>query len=319
MKTARVLLGAVWALALAAPAQSNPVFDLSSGQGLEASRIQFQNSLYDGYAALSGVRNEATDLLDAEHFNKKARQASRGAHVLPDNVLDRKLLEEDVPDLAAGWTRLRNVFDRGARHSAPVDVAQAQVAYDCWMEAAEGTNPDHWRRSLSAGREADVERCRGEFEAAIAKAEAAAGLELTPFRKPKMSAMKTMPAPAPAPAPAAAPQMAEAPKPFIVLFAFDSANLDGAGNRVIDDAVATAERLGITDFSVTGHTDRAGAEEYNLALSLQRADAVRDALVARGVKATGISVGGRGEAEAAVPTADGVRERANRRVEIILL
>ena len=314
MKTASVVLGAVCAVALAAPAQSNPVYDLSSGLGLEASRVQFQNTLYDGYSALSVERDDSIDLLDAEHFNKKARQASRGANVLPDNVLDRVLLEEDVPDLAAGWSRLRNVFDRGARSSAPVDVAQAQVAFDCWMEAAEGTNPDYGRRSKSAQREEDVSRCRGEFETAIARAEAAAGFSLTPFRKPKMSAMK-MPAPAPAPA----PQMAEAPKPFIVLFAFDSAAIDGAANRVIDDAVATAERLGITDFSVTGHTDRAGAEEYNLALSLQRADAVRDALVARGVKATGISVAGRGEAETAVPTADGVRERANRRVEIILL
>jgi OOP family OmpA-OmpF porin len=37
------------------------------------------------------------------------------------------------------------------------------------------------------------------------------------------------------------------------------------------------------------------------------------------VKASGISVAGRGEAEPAVPTADGVPEAANRRVEIILL
>jgi OOP family OmpA-OmpF porin len=42
-------------------------------------------------------------------------------------------------------------------------------------------------------------------------------------------------------------------------------------------------------------------------------------LIARGVKEGGISVAGRGEAEPAVPTEDGVREPANRRVEIILL
>ncbi len=52
---------------------------------------------------------------------------------------------------------------------------------------------------------------------------------------------------------------------------------------------------------------------------MRRANSVRDALVARGVKAHGISLAGRGEAEPAVPTADGVREPANRRVEIILL
>jgi OOP family OmpA-OmpF porin len=84
-------------------------------------------------------------------------------------------------------------------------------------------------------------------------------------------------------------------------------------------AVATAEKHGIVDYSVTGHADRAGPEAYNLDLSLRRANAVRDALIQRGVKASGISVAGRGEAEPAVPTADGVPEAANRRVEIILL
>ena len=57
----------------------------------------------------------------------------------------------------------------------------------------------------------------------------------------------------------------------------------------------------------------------NRQLSLRRADSVRSALISRGVKEGGISVAGRGEAEPAVPTADGVREPANRRVEIILL
>jgi OOP family OmpA-OmpF porin len=125
--------------------------------------------------------------------------------------------------------------------------------------------------------------------------------------------------------PAGSPQMVEAPmpmaapKPFIIYFAWDSDVIDAAGMRIIDQAVAMADELGIVDFSVTGHADRSGPEEYNLGLSLRRANNVRDALTTRGIKAGGISVAGRGEAEPAVPTADGVREPANRRVEIIFL
>ena len=52
-------------------------------------------------------------------------------------------------------------------------------------------------------------------------------------------------------------------------------------------------------------------------LSLRRAEAARDVLVAKGVEASKISVAARGESEPAVPTADGVREQANRRVEIV--
>ena len=105
------------------------------------------------------------------------------------------------------------------------------------------------------------------------------------------------------PMPAPAPQVAAAPETFIVYFAWDSDAVDRAGRQVIDEAVAAASSLGITDFSITGHADRSGPEDYNLNLSLRRANNVKAELIARGVKEGGISV----------------REPANRRVEIILL
>jgi len=70
-------------------------------------------------------------------------------------------------------------------------------------------------------------------------------------------------------------------------------------------------------WAVTGHADRAGSEAYNMELSLRRANAVRAALVARGVSPDSITVAGRGETEPDVPTADGVEEQVNRRVRII--
>lgn len=54
-----------------------------------------------------------------------------------------------------------------------------------------------------------------------------------------------------------------------------------------------------------------------MGLSLRRANAVRAALVARGVSPDSITVVGRGETEPDVPTADGVKEQANRLVRII--
>jgi OOP family OmpA-OmpF porin len=87
---------------------------------------------------------------------------------------------------------------------------------------------------------------------------------------------------------------------------------------VIDQVLADAAATGAVGISATGHADRAGAEEYNMALSLRRADTVREALIAGGIDANTITVAGRGESEPAVPTADGVREQANRRVEIVI-
>ena len=88
--------------------------------------------------------------------------------------------------------------------------------------------------------------------------------------------------------------------------------------KTIETATAAAAK-GKLDFSVTGHADRAGTEDYNMALSLKRADAVRNLLGTKSLGGSKISVGGQGEAEPAVATQDGVKEQANRRVEIILL
>ena len=67
---------------------------------------------------------------------------------------------------------------------------------------------------------------------------------------------------------------------------------------------------------VIGHTDRVGAVPYNDALSLRRAERVRDELVKVGIAAERIRVAGRGEREPLVPTPDEVPEPRNRRVEI---
>jgi OOP family OmpA-OmpF porin len=109
------------------------------------------------------------------------------------------------------------------------------------------------------------------------------------------------------------------PSTYIVLFDFDKSNINAAGQVVIDQVLADAAAKGMpVSISATGHADRSGSEDYNMALSLRRADSVREALMAGGIDSNAITVAGRGESEPAVPTADGVKEQANRRVEIVI-
>ena len=121
------------------------------------------------------------------------------------------------------------------------------------------------------------------------------------------------PAPAMAPPPPA-PTTAQ----YIVFFDFDRATLTAQALTTIKQAAAAAKAGNKTRIGVTGHTDRAGSDAYNMALSLRRANAVKDQLVREGIPAAGITVVGRGESQPLVPTADGVREPQNRRVEIVL-
>jgi len=107
---------------------------------------------------------------------------------------------------------------------------------------------------------------------------------------------------------------------FRVYFDIDSAELNPAGQAEIDSAlqvVAKPQDIHSVHWAVTGYADRTGSEAYNMELSLRRANAVRAALVARGVSPDSITVAGRGETEPDAPTADGVKEQANRLVRII--
>lgn len=105
---------------------------------------------------------------------------------------------------------------------------------------------------------------------------------------------------------------------IFVFFDYDDHGLSDLSETAIDEAVAKAKELGDVEFSITGYADRRGTEDYNMKLSLRRAEAVKDAMVARGIPADRISVAARGESDPRVETADGVAESENRRVEIII-
>ncbi|HEY4165156.1 MAG TPA: OmpA family protein, partial [Reyranella sp.] len=120
------------------------------------------------------------------------------------------------------------------------------------------------------------------------------------------------------PAPQPPPSVLMGAPSFMVFFDWDRSNLSQQALQTIGQAAASYKTKGSARITATGHADRSGPENYNMALSLRRANAVKDALVRDGVPATAISVIGKGETQPLVPTADGVREPQNRRVEIVL-
>jgi len=119
------------------------------------------------------------------------------------------------------------------------------------------------------------------------------------------------PAPPPPPPAVAAPS-------YMVFFDWDRSNLSQQALNTIRQAAGAFKTKGNARITATGHTDTSGPEAYNMALSLRRANAVKDALVREGVPATAIAVIGRGEQGLLVKTPDGVREPQNRRVEIVI-
>jgi outer membrane protein OmpA-like peptidoglycan-associated protein len=101
-----------------------------------------------------------------------------------------------------------------------------------------------------------------------------------------------------------------------VKFRFDSADLDPAGDPVLEAVRAVlVEHPEIGKLEVQGHTDNVGARSYNLELSKDRARSVKAWLVAHGVDHTRLRSKGYGMQAPIAPndTEDG--RRSNRRVE----
>ena len=123
---------------------------------------------------------------------------------------------------------------------------------------------------------------------------------------------------APPPPPPAPPSYEKFTLAAEALFDHDKSVLKQAGKDAIHalDEKIKSKGATVVDIDVIGHTDSDGSEEYNQALSIRRANSVKDFMVSEGIDASIIDVSGKGESS---PIADNrTREgRAlNRRVEI---
>ncbi len=243
----------------------------------------FTQSLADQYKSLTGFQNDMQyDWPSAGRYGAKTLAAANGQDVAPDDP--GGVPAAWAPQLADARARLLQALDFNNNRSAkPQLAAKAQAAYDCWHEEV----VENWQT-------ADIGTCRGAFENAVA--------ELT-------QVAQTPPAPQPAPAPAAA-------RTFYIYFDWDSATLTPEANQVVDQAAAAIKANASARIVVVGHADLSGPTSYNQRLSLRRADAVRTALVQRGVPTGQISASGVGESQPRVPTRKGVRDPQNRFVEI---
>ena len=106
------------------------------------------------------------------------------------------------------------------------------------------------------------------------------------------------------------------PVSFVLYFLEGKDDLTPESQQVVQQVFAEIARRPSPEIVVIGHTDRVGSVGSNDALSLRRAQRMRDDLVKRGIPAERIEIAGRGEREPLVPTAPQVPEPRNRRVEI---
>ena len=241
---------------------------------------EFTRALAEGYLELARAAHaEDGNAWDASAYVSRSLRVQMGEDVGPlDPTRVRAVRADGSTDDGhdAGMVYAEVVsVIDGHRADRPVECAGVQLAYDNWIE-------EERERSLAYS---DPEMVYEQLQAAIAAC--------------------TEPLPEP-------PRMASH---YVVLFAFDSAELDAAAMALVAAAGEEAKMYG-TPVSVVGHTDRAGGDDYNLKLSLERAEAVASALVDGGLMADMVLVAARGESDPVEATDDGEPNDSNRRVQI---
>ncbi len=250
----------------------------------------YRSELTKGYARLSKGEYDESDYGDGDAFAAKSQSASSASlPPMPYNPKNWMIRDKHKGDLENGYARLTEALMAGSVFYTGGPSAEAQIAYDCWVQESE---EDLQSREAAA--------CKSQFEEAMSR------VKIRPAPAPKQTIVYEQ----------AEPVVEAKPETFIVYFPFDSATLLPREEETIREAAQFAVDYGTTDVRVGGYADTMGTADYNDLLSQRRAQVVVDRLRQLGVPAVLVKSQAYGETNLQRQTGNEVREQANRRATI---
>ncbi len=220
---------------------------------------------------------------DMAYYHGKANRALAGVDVQPEDPANWNVATPELTN-AYDMLQIALVPDR-KKVTKPVAAAQAQSAFDCWVEQTQ----EKWiptKQGLN---------CRARFYEAFCRmyGGACSGTRIDATNVARMDRI------------------------YRVFFATNSVALNAQAKQSINLAVA-AYKNGATEVLVAGHADRVGKSDANARLSERRSRAVARALEAKGIPARAVKLKAFGEAQPLVPTKDDVPNQSNRRALIVV-
>ncbi len=121
---------------------------------------KFNQGLRQGYLDYGDLQYDTSDYGEFIHFAFKAVDSAKGENVLPDEVTSRVIPAGVVDEFSLSRARLMGALEQGGRRNAPWKAADAQTAFDCWLE-----------RTEEGAKLALIEACKGKFADALAAVE----------------------------------------------------------------------------------------------------------------------------------------------------
>ncbi|MES2984189.1 MAG: OmpA family protein [Pseudomonadota bacterium] len=248
----------------------------------------YQAALAANYKEFAESKATAYDWGDSRYFADKGLMAAYGQAVVPEDPALWDVPADALSELTELRAKLLAAVEAN-KTTQPELTASAVVAYDRWVEA----QPPGARSEQ-----------REVFLALLTKL-SEAHVDSSP------------PPPPPLVPPVAAPDALDS-SATTIYFPLDSDRLGDSAQAAVAELERYVKANKTTSIAINGHADRVGTEEYNMSLSERRARFVMEALAKAGVPATIMKYFAFGETDPAIPTADGVPEPKNRRVEIFI-
>jgi len=230
----------------------------------------------------------AQDAAQAELLNQQAAQLDRERDQI---MLEASRRDAELARREADRLRLQSL----AREEEAQRLAESMEQDRAAVEQSEAQASQALKLADARAHEAELARKEAELAAAVAADSPAAGSSPPPSRRSGKLTIYTLAGTA---------------------FASGSAKL---GDASLASLRSLAAKIGAKkSVRIEAHTDSQGADAANLALSQQRADSVRESLLASGLSAGRVKATGKGEADPVADNASAEGRARNRRVEIIV-
>ena len=242
---------------------------------------------------------EMHDWNSAKLYSEKALNALVGAEVKPQEMTYWKLPKKHIFELTQSYNNLMIIYNE-AKILDPYNLAIAISSLDCWAEQQE----ENWQTW-------DIKKCRDDFLNAMhemyakisdnEKNQDQQNLEDKIINNPESVTVVT--------------KNEKREIMQIIYFDFDEYALSEVSLNTLKTFLDKYQNQ-ISNYVIVGHTDTKGTNQYNLKLSLKRAETIKTIFLQEGIEEKNINILGKGEVFLAVSTADETAHPANRRVEI---
>ena len=260
----------------------------------------FSENLFKNYKKKAIFEaEEMHDWNSAKLYSEKALKSLVGAKIKPQKMIYWKLPKNHIFELNQSYNNLMIIYEE-ARILDPYNLAISISSLDCWAEQQE----ENWQTW-------DIKKCRDDFLNAMHEiyekmADKNKNQEQQTLEKIKENNSQTY---------SVVTTNEKREVMQIIYFDFDEYTLSEVSLNNLKTFLDQYQNQ-ISNYVIAGHADTKGTNQYNLKLSLKRAETIKTIFIEEGIEEKNINILGKGEEFLAVKTADEIAHPANRRVEI---